>query len=140
MRIQTPIFAAALLLAFAVFAQQAKDSIAGTWEGESACVIRDSPCHNEHVVYEISRDSTPEKSGASLGWKMQGYKIVDGKKQFMGTLLCSYHEAKRNLSCVASRDLDWEFFFEGENLHGTLHAGQDRILFRKVSAKRISTS
>ena len=128
---------AALLLPTAAPAQKSASSIAGTWEGESVCTVRDSPCHDEHIIYEISQDPPVQSSPAGTQpWKMDGYKIAEGKKQFMGSLRCSYGEAKRSLSCVSSSDADWEFFFEGENMRGTLQLGHEKTLFRKVSAKR----
>jgi len=33
-------------------------SIEGVWKGTSLCQIKDSPCHDETVVYHISKDST----------------------------------------------------------------------------------
>lgn len=139
MRARKLIFAAAPLLAFAVFAQRHENTIAGTWEGDSICVIRDSPCHDEHVVYEISRNSTQKTPGTSLDWKMDAYKIVSGEKQSMGSLRCSFDEAKKNLSCLTKTrtEVDWEYFLDGDTLHGTLQTGPEKTLFRKVLAKRV---
>ena len=127
---------------FAAFAQKSASSVAGTWEGESICVVRDSPCHDEHVVYEISRDPTPQSAASPqpLEWKMDAYKIVKGEKQPMGSLRCSFDEPKKNLSCLTKTrtEVDWEYFFDGDNLRGTLQIGPEKILFRKVSAKRVS--
>src|SRR5215813_9683338 len=98
------IFSAAILCwSVATFAQKSPDSIAGTWEGESVCTVRDSPCHDEHVVYEIARDTTPENNpdrlGPRLEWKIDAYKIVNAEKQFMGTIPCSLDEKKQALNC-----------------------------------------
>ena len=30
--------------------------VIGTWEGQSKRTIPDSPCHDEHVIYEIAPD------------------------------------------------------------------------------------
>jgi len=128
-------------LPLAAFAQKPTILIAGTWEGESICVVRDSPCHDEHVVYEISRDTSAEKnsSGASLDWKMDAYKIVNGEKQPMGSLRCSFDEPKKNLCCLtkARMEVDWEYFFVGDHLRGMLRVGSEKTLYRKVSANRI---
>src|SRR5215470_12964212 len=134
---------AAILLPLAAHAQKTPSSIAGTWEGESICVVRDSPCHDEHVVYEISRDLTPQSAAANaqrLEWKMDAYKIVSGEKQPMGSLRCSFDETKKNLSCLtkARTEVDWEYFFDGDTLRGTLLIGPENTFFRKVSAKRVS--
>jgi len=36
--------------------------ILGTWEGESKCTVPSSPCHDEHVVYEIATEKTATSS------------------------------------------------------------------------------
>src|SRR5437879_13856087 len=41
----------------------------GAWEGESKCTVPDSPCHDEHVIYEIAADKT-----VPSGLKMDGDK------------------------------------------------------------------
>jgi hypothetical protein len=146
LRIRSLLAAAILLSPNAAAAQKPTGSIEGTWEGESICTVRDSPCHDEHVIYEISPDSPIESSPNRLGspreWKIDAYKIVDGKKDFMGTLPCSYEAQKQTLSCITKTRTEgyWEFIFAGEKFNGTLHLGRDKTLFRKVSAKRISKS
>jgi hypothetical protein len=30
--------------------------VVGTWEGESICQVANSPCHDEHVIYEIAEE------------------------------------------------------------------------------------
>jgi hypothetical protein len=64
--------AAAILLAAA-----APDPISGTWEGTSLCQVKPSPCHDEHVVYEI-------RLTAAQHYRLDAYKIVAGRKLFMG--------------------------------------------------------
>jgi hypothetical protein len=146
LRIRSLLFAAIFLLPVGASAQKPTGSIEGAWEGESVCTVRDSPCHDEHVVYEISRDSPTENNPNRLGspreWKIDAYKIVDGKKDFMGTLPCSYEAHKQTLSCITKTRTEgyWEFIFDGDTFNGTLQVGQDKTLFRKVSAKRVSKS
>lgn len=134
---------AILFLPIPTLGQKSAASIAGTWEGDSICAVRDSPCHDEHVVYEISFDpAAADSTGAkaNLNWKMDAYKIVNGEKQPMGSLRCSFDEKKKNLSCLTKTrtEVDWEFFFDGDNLHGTLQTSPEKILYRTVSAKRIA--
>jgi len=55
------LFAGTLFLPVAFAAAQSGSSrdnaeILGAWEGESKCTLPDSPCHDEHVIYEISAD------------------------------------------------------------------------------------
>ena len=146
MRTHSLYFAAILLLPAGALAQKSANSVAGTWEGESICAVRDSPCHDEHVVYEIARDTAaennPDRLGPRLEWKMDAYKIVGGEKQSMGTLPCAFDERKQALGCTIKTRTEgyWEFIFDGDTLRGTLHIGAEKTLFRNVSAKRISKS
>jgi len=143
LRARSLFIAAILFLSLAAFAQKPASSIAGAWEGDSICTVRDSPCHDEHVIYEISRDSAAHSDSNRLGeWQISAYKIVNGKKDFMGTLPCFYEEQKQTLRCItkARTEGDWEFIFDGETFRGTLKVGPDKTLFRKISAKRISKS
>jgi hypothetical protein len=109
--------------------------ILGTWEGESKCTIPDSPCHDEHVIYEIA----PDKDKAALApLKMDGYKIVNGERQFMGTLGCDCNPSKKNLSCtVGNKDYDdWEYTLSGDTLQGTLTIDGGKTRYRRISVKR----
>jgi len=143
MRVHSLLFIAILVLPCTALAQESPTSIAGTWEGESLCTVRDSPCHDEHVVYEITRETTAENNpgrlGTRLAWKIDAFKIVTGEKQFMGSLPCSFDEKKQTLSCFTRTKTEgyWEFLFEGDSFRGTLRLGTEKTLFRKVSAKRV---
>jgi hypothetical protein len=109
--------------------------ILGTWEGESKCTIPDSSCHDEHVIYEIA----PDKDKAALApLKMDGYKVVKGERQFMGTLRCEYNSARKTLSCTfRNKDYDdWEYTLSGDTLQGTLTIDGGKTLFRRISVKR----
>jgi hypothetical protein len=102
-------------------------AVVGTWEGESKCMIPDSPCHDEHVIYEI-------KAGEKL--TIDGYKVVDGEKQFMGTLECGPLKANQ-LSCTIPnknkrRIDDWEFVINQDVMDGTLYMDKERTVFRKI--------
>jgi hypothetical protein len=106
--------------------------ILGTWEGESKCTVPDSPCHDEHVIYEIAADKD-----TSDGLKMDGYKVVNGERVFMGTLRCEYQAAKKVLSCTSrGKDSDdWEYTLSGDTLRGTLTIN-GKTLFRKITTKK----
>src|SRR5215471_15863420 len=109
MRSHSLLFAAIFFLPVVAFAQKSTGSIAGVWEGESLRTVRDSPCHDEHVVYEISPDTAAKRSTDGtplLNWKMDAYKIVNGDKQPMGSLRCSFDETKKNLSCLTKARTD----------------------------------
>jgi hypothetical protein len=107
--------------------------ILGTWEGESKCTVPSSPCRDEHVVYEIAAEKT-----ASASLKLDGYKIVNGERQFMGTLRCNYDAPTKNLSCTfRGKDYDdWEYTLSGDTLQGTLTIDGGKTLYRRISVKR----
>lgn len=115
--------------------------ILGTWEGESKCTVPDSPCHDDHVIYERAADK-----GASGGLKMD--KVVNGERVFMGTLRCEYQAAKKirkrksqELSCTSrGKDADdWEYTLSGDTLEGTLTIN-GKTLFRKITTKKATVS
>ena len=119
-----------LVLATTAFAAD-KVSPLGSWEGESLCTVPDSPCHNEHVVYEIKAD--PKTQGNIT---IDAFKIVNGEKLFMGALNCSWSESESVLSCHYRADDDWSFKITGNEMKGTLHVKKERQLYRKISVTK----
>jgi hypothetical protein len=103
----------------------------GTWEGESICQVENSPCHDEHVVYEIS-----EENGGRA--KIEGYKIVNGEKQWMGTLLCDYRSAEHVLTCKPKEGepSDWTFKIKDDAMSGMLVLREGKTLYPKMNLKR----
>jgi hypothetical protein len=108
-------------------------AVIGTWEGESKCIVRDSPCHDEHVVYRIVAD---KKYPAQLN--IDADKIVNGSPQFMGTIFCQYHPDEATLSCTANtaKKDDWEFHISANTMTGTLTVGREKQLFRRISVHK----
>ena len=111
--------------------------IIGTWEGESKCTVHDSPCKDEHVIYEIVPE-TDKVAPAPL--KLDGYKVVNGERQFMGTLHCEYDSVKKNLSCTlrGKNFDDWEYTLSNSTLTGTLTVDGGKTLYRKITVKKNS--
>jgi hypothetical protein len=107
-------------------------AVLGTWEGESRCKVSDSACRDEHVIYEIVRD---QKSVGGL--RIDGYKVVAAKKQFMGPLQCKYEEKNKKLECTADipRKNRWEFTVSGDVMTGTLVVDEG-TLFREIRVTR----
>jgi hypothetical protein len=90
-------------------------SIEGIWKGTSLCQVKNSPCHDEIVVYHISKDSTGKS------YEVIANKIVDGKEDYMGTLIFTYDAHQKILVSVDSvRDARWEFKLTGDAMKGTL--------------------
>lgn len=127
-----------LPVAFAAASGSPRDNseILGAWEGESKCTVPNSPCHDEHVIYEIAADKE-----ASGGLQLDGYKVVNGERVFMGTLRCKYQAATKVLSCTSrGKDSDdWEYTLSGDTLEGTLTIN-GKTLYRKITTKKVTVS
>lgn len=102
----------------------------GIWEGESKCTVPDSPCHDEQAQYRIAADKRD-----TTKFRLDGYKIVDGKPEFMGTLECDYRASQSALSCTAHtpKQDDWEFQISGEAMAGTLTIGAEKTVYRRIT-------
>jgi hypothetical protein len=109
-------------------------TVLGSWEGDSKCTVRDSPCHDEHVLYQIAAD---RKDPFQLN--LDAYKIVDGTPDFMGTLACQYESKTAALSCTSSNkdSDDWEFHVTGDAMAGRLLIEHGKTLYRRVILHRV---
>lgn len=94
-------------------AQTAHSDPVGTWRGTSLCQVRPSACHDEHVVYRISRTTTRD----SL--TMDGRKIVNGAEVEMGVLGCRFDAPTARLTCPIPNGV-WQFTIRGDSLVGEL--------------------
>ncbi len=104
-------------------------SIEGIWKGTSLCQVKNSSCHDEIVVYHISKDSTGKS------YEVIANKIVDGKEDYMGTLIFTYDAQQKILVSVDSvRDARWEFKLTGNAMKGTLMYKGD--LYRVIDVKK----
>ena len=123
----------AILQHFAGYAQQpTSDKIEGIWKGTSLCQVKPSACHDESVVYHISKKS------ANV-YTIQANKIVNGAEEDMGTFdSVVYDETKRTLTFIMKdrqgRSNVWLFKLDGMQMHGTLT--QETTLFRIVELKK----
>ena len=104
-------------------------SFEGIWKGTSLCQIKKSPCHDEVVVYHISKDST------GRSYEVIANKIVDGKEDYMGTIPFTYDSKQKVFVSVDSvRNARWEFKITGSAMKGTLMYKGD--LFRIIDVKK----
>ena len=123
----------AILQHFAGYAQQTtSDKIEGIWKGTSLCQVKPSACHDESVVYHISKKS------ANV-YTIQANKIVNGAEEDMGTFdSVVYDETKQTLTFTMKdrqgRSNVWLFKLDGMQMHGTLT--QENTLFRIVELKK----
>jgi hypothetical protein len=94
----------------------------GTWNGTSICQIKNSPCHDETVVYHISK-----KRGVDTFFINAG-KIINGVEEEMGILPFVYNKKTNQFTSTAYGI--WTFDLEGDKLEGTLIVHGD--LYRKI--------
>ncbi len=114
---------------------QASDkAVLGSWEGDSKCTVPDSPCQDEHVLYQINED---RKDPFQL--KMDAYKVVNGAPEFIGTLTCHFESKTSALSCTSSNmeSNDWEFRAMGDAMSGRLMVDHGKTLYRRISLRRV---
>ena len=97
--------------------------VVGTWEGESKCTIANSPCHDEHVIYEIVKVPNSDELTVTAD------KVVNGQRETMGSLSCRLEES--TLKCTYKTS-HWDFIVNGRQMNGTLKLG-DGTLYRRVS-------
>jgi hypothetical protein len=113
-------------LGAAALAQSGKPAdVIGTWEGESICTVHPSACHDEHVIYDITKPDNGK-------FNCSADKVVNGERQNMGVLECSYDG--KTLSCPFAKGV-WAFDVSGTKMTGTLKL-TDGTLFRKVNATK----
>jgi hypothetical protein len=108
-------------------------AVLGSWEGDSKCTVPDSPCHDEHVLFQITQD---RKDPFQLN--LDAYKLIEGNPEFIGTLACSYDSKAGALSCTSStKDKDdWEFHVMGDAMAGRLMLDGGKTLYRRVTLHR----
>jgi hypothetical protein len=104
-------------------------SFEGVWKGTSLCQVKNSPCHDEVVVYHISKDSTGKS------YKVIANKIVNGKEDYMGTIPFVYDDKQKVfVSFDTLRNARWEFKITGNSMKGTLMLKSD--LYRIIDVKK----
>lgn len=87
--------------------------LVGSWRGTSICQVKNSPCHDETVVYHIS------KGKGMNDFVVQASKIVNGVEDDMGTIPFVYDE-KKNALVSSAYDSQWNFKLTNNKLDGTL--------------------
>ena len=120
-----------MILVALLLAAVAPDPVSGTWEGTSLCQVKPSPCHDEHVIYRISR------TGAER-YKLDGYKLVNGKELFMGTIEFTFDAGRQELHAdvVGSRGSSTaDLKLSGKHLSGNMTLA-DGTLFRLIEVDK----
>ena len=97
----------------------------GTWTGSSICQIKNSPCHDENVVYRISKT---ERDSFNIQMK----KMVNGQEEEIGPLPCKL--IKTNQLVSTAYNGIWTFILQEGKLEGELIYRGD--LYRKISVEK----
>ena len=120
---------AAMTFAAGAHAQtQASANPAGVWRGTSLCTVHPSPCHDEVVVYRITREKTRD----SLS--IDARKIVNGQEEEMGVIGCRATEQGSKLTCMMGKGV-WAFTIRGDSLLGELRL-PNKTKYRDVRTAR----
>jgi hypothetical protein len=118
----------AILTTHAAGAQAIVDSsIIGIWKGTSICQVKNSPCHDEIVVYHVS------KIAGRDSFSIAANKIINGAEEEMGIL--RFKLDRKNMQMV-STDYNslWTFTIKGRDLDGTLYSRN--ALYRIIKLKK----
>src|SRR6478672_6699486 len=73
--------------------EQSAESLYGDWTGESKCVGSNPYCHDEIVLYHLTRS---KNDAAKIN--LSADKIVDGKPEFMGEFDMTFDPEKMTLT------------------------------------------
>lgn len=108
--------------------------LVGNWTGESLCVGNHPACHDEKVIYRITRP--PDAKGIV---SIAADKIVDGKPEPMGVLDLKYDGEKGTLVgefTNARYHGLWEFTVKGDVMEGTLSLLPAKEIVRRVKVRK----
>ena len=128
----------ALMFTFSACAQKkaGMDDILGDWTGESKCVGGNPSCHDEVVVYHLTRS---KKDPAKVN--LSADKIVNGKPEFMGEFDMTFDAEKMTLTTeftfarTGGKGV-WLFHVDGDKMDGTLTVFPENEVGRNVSVRR----
>lgn len=117
------------LLATSAKSQNLESTILGIWKGTSLCQVKNSPCHDETVVYYIT-----QVQGVDT-FNIAANKIVNGKEEEMGVIGCKL-DRKNNRLLSNSYNGQWTFNFKGKTLDGTLYYKGDLYRIIKLTKQQ----
>ena len=105
----------------------ADSSFFGIWKGESLCQIKNSPCHDEMVVYYISQ---PKKDHVI---EIRANKIVNGMEEKMGIIQFRYDAKTEEIVSISQPNSIWRFKRKQNTLEGTLYSNNALYRIIKVT-------
>lgn len=100
----------------------------GIWRGTSLCLVQPSSCHDEVVVYRITRGN------ASDSLTMDARRIANAREEEMGVLGCRLASQGASFACTIPNGV-WHFTVRRDSLVGELRL-LDSTRFRDVRAAR----
>ena len=112
--------------------------LVGNWTGKSICVGNRPACHDEQVIYRITK--APDPAGKVT---ITADKIVNGKPELMGVLDFKYDSEKQTLVCDFTRGNThglWELTVKGNTMEGTLMVLPDKTLVRRIKVQKEPTN
>src|SRR5262245_1540087 len=105
-RIKLQLLIPALLIISVQINAQAKklaaNDLIGNWKGTSLCQVKNSPCHDEMVIYYISKGNTADSITISAN------KIVNGVEEEMGILHFKIDAVRNEFVSTEYKSL-WKF-------------------------------
>jgi hypothetical protein len=131
------LFASLLLLSSCSAAQKiTAEGLYGDWTGESKCVGSNPYCHDEIVLYHLTRSKNDVTK-----INLSADKIVNGKPEFMGEFDMTFDAEKMTLTAEFTIKRTggkgvWLFKVEGDKMDGTLTVFPENEIGRKVSVTR----
>jgi hypothetical protein len=124
-------FCVVVYASFSLFLSQFQQEpeLTGIWKGSSLCQVTSSPCHDEEVVYHISKGNTPDSFVLLMN------KIVNGKEEEMGSLAGRYQADTKQLVCEQRKNAIWTFKWSKDHLQGNLIYNNQ--LYRVIDVTRL---
>ena len=90
----------------------------GVWKGSSICQIKNSPCHDENVVFYIS------KANKNNVVEVNGNKIVNGEEVEMGKIQFQYDPETKQITSISQPNAIWKFERKQNVIAGTLYSNK----------------
>jgi hypothetical protein len=108
--------------------------LVGNWTGESICAGNRPACHDEKVIFRITK--LPDEHGKVT---IFADKVIDGKPEPMWELEFTYDRDKHTLTNEFTRGNThglWEFSVKEDTMEGTLVILPDKTIGRRVKVKK----
>jgi hypothetical protein len=109
--------------------EETASRIAGVWRGNSVCMVKGSPCHDEMNVYRFS-----SVAGRPNTLAVTASKVVDGKEIVMGSGEWTYDPGNHLVECKAP---PIRLTITGDKMEGALSLA-DGTVYRRIYLKKES--